>query len=378
MKTSLLFSKLAFIVLTIFLSNQVQATKKDSFVLNNKKIEFHYETLTDGLNLPWSLDFLPDGGIIISEKSGNLRIWKDGKLSAPIKHNLKPFVRSQGGFLDVKLHPEFKKNRQLFLAYSSGNLKNNATRLIKATLNNNELTNIETLFTSTPNKSMPLHYGGRIALLPDNTLLLSSGDGYSYKDQAQTLDNSLGKIIRIDFNGNVPKDNPFIDNKNANNEVYSYGHRNPQGLIFDPVRSIIIAHEHGPKGGDEINFIEAGKNYGWPAITYGIDYSGAIISPHTHKEGMEQPILYWTPSIAPSGLAVYRGELFKELEGSLLVGALAGQELRIVQLDGKKVVNQISLFKDKGIRIRDVRVSPDGAIYLLTDSHKGELIKITR
>ena len=373
------FLFIAFIWLNHCLSAGVYASERKtfSFDFKGKKIEFQLEVLTDKLSHPWSLDFLPDGRMIISERNGQLKLFSQGQLSSPISGTPETFAKSQGGYFDVVLHPEFNDNQTLFLSFAHGNAKNNATRIISARLNGNTLTQQKELLTVSPNKNTPVHYGGRIALLPDNTLLLTTGDGFDFREKAQDLNGLLGKIVRINLDGSIPGDNPFINNSNARNEIYSYGHRNPQGLIYDSVRQKIIMHEHGPAGGDEINYIEAGKNYGWPVITYGKDYSGANISPFTEYPDMQQPLLNWTPSIAPSGLAVYYGKQFEALNGSLLVGALAAKELRIVEMEGDEIKSQVSLLKEMEYRIRDVRVGPDGAIYLLTDSKLGQLIRLS-
>jgi len=323
------------------------------------------------------MDFLPDGSILITERGGDLHAYKNGELSPPITGVPDVFAKSQGGLFDVLLHPDFKQNQQLFLSFAFGDDTANATRVVSAKLIDGQLTQLTTLFTASPFKDTPVHYGGRMALMADNTLLLTTGDGFDYREKAQDLNNLLGKVIRLNLDGSIPADNPFKGN-DLGAEIYSYGHRNPQGLLFDKLRQQVILHEHGPAGGDEINFILPGKNYGWPVITYGKDYSGASISPYTEYPGMEQPLLHWTPSIAPSGFAVYYGEAFKELSGSFLVGALAAKELRLVYMKDDQVVAQASLLKERELRIRDVRVGPDGAIYLLTDGEQGQLIRLTR
>jgi len=215
-----------------------------------------------------------------------------------------------------------------------------------------------------PNKEGSFHYGGKMVFLPDGTLIVSVGEGFSYREQAQNLSWELGKLLRVNADGSVPVDNPF---PNEAPRVYSYGHRNPQGLIFDAGSQRILMHEHGPKGGDELNVIEAGKNYGWPAITYGVDYSGAVISPFTEADGMEQPMTYWVPSIGPSGLAIYRGDDFPGWEGDLLLGSLINGEIRRLQLDGNTVIDDSPVFPEVTGRVRDVRVLKDGSIVALTD-----------
>jgi glucose/arabinose dehydrogenase len=226
-------------------------------------------------------------------------------------------------------------------------------------------------------KSTPHHFGGRMLFLPDKTLLLTTGDGFNYREQAQKLDNLLGKVIRITRDGSVPTNNPFLDQIDSRPEIWSYGHRNPQGLVRDPNTGTVYLHEHGARGGDELNLIEPGLNYGWPAITYGVDYNFAQISPYTELPGMEQPLVYWVPSIAPAGMAYYDDDLFPEWRGDLFVAALAERSIRRLDLEDGRVVDQEVLFTELGQRMRDVRVGPDGALYLLTDSSEGTVLRVT-
>lgn len=366
------------IVNTLATTINAQSIQSGSFKLNNKTINYQIEVLTEGLNFPWSLDFLPDGSIVISERVGNLKIYKSGKLSQSLDGLPDIYVKSQGGLFDVLADPEFATNKTIYLSFAHGTPDANTTKIISAQLSATAISNLKDIFTVSPQKDTPVHYGGRMALLPDKTLLLTTGDGFDYREKAQDLGGLLGKIVRIHLDGTPPENNPFVGNTKARDEIYSYGHRNPQAILYDPQREKIIMHEHGPAGGDEINIIEPGKNYGWPVITHGRDYSGASISPFTEYQDMQQPLLHWTPSIAPSGMAVYYGEQFPELNGDLLVGALVEREVRLVVLENSKPVEQISLFKNLNQRIRDVRLGPEGAIYLLTDSDNGQLIRVTR
>ncbi len=337
---------------------------------------FNKVEVASGLDFPWSLAFLPDGRLLVTERSGSLRIINNGQVSEPIAGLPEVYAHSQGGLMDVVLHPNYQQNGWLYISFAHGDENANATRLIRAKLNGTQLQELEVLFTVDPSKDTPAHYGGRLTFLPDNTLLLTTGDGFDYREEAQKLDSLLGKIVRLHDDGRIPQDNPFIGKVEVRSEIWSYGHRNPQGILYDLKRQMVISHEHGPKGGDEINYIEAGKNYGWPVITYGRDYFGSTISPYQEYPGMEPPILDWTPSIAPSGMAVYYGELFPSIQGDLLITALASQELRWVKLQDTKVVEQQSLLSDMNTRFRDVRVGPEGAIYLLTDSPQGKIIKL--
>ncbi|UJJ30384.1 PQQ-dependent sugar dehydrogenase [Halopseudomonas maritima] len=339
--------------------------------------DYQVEILADGLSSPWSLAFLPDGGMLVAELSGQLRlIDATGQLRAePVAGVPQAFVNGQSGLMDVALAPDFAESGELFLSYSCGTLEANHTCLAAATFNGEALENTHEIFRVQPAKQGSAHYGGRIAFLPDNTLLLTLGDGFDYREQAQNTANHLGSIVRLNRDGSAPEDNPFVGQAGALPELYSIGHRNVQGILVDAAGRV-FSHEHGPRGGDEINLIEAGKNYGWPKITYGIDYNGSQVSPYTELPGLQQPLLYWDPSIAPSGMTLYQGELFPEWQGSLLVSALAGKEVRRVELKGDTAGEQESLFTELGLRFRDVRTGPDGAVYLLTDSPSGQLLRV--
>jgi glucose/arabinose dehydrogenase len=252
----------------------------------------------------------------------------------------------------------------IYVSYAGGDDKGNRTTVARGFLRKNRIEDLEAILEVSPNKEGSFHYGGKMVFLPDGTLIVSVGEGFSYREQAQNLSWELGKLLRVNADGSVPVDNPFPTEAPR---VYSYGHRNPQGLIFDEESQRILMHEHGPKGGDELNVIEAGKNYGWPAITYGVDYSGAVISPFTEADGMEQPMTYWVPSIGPSGLAIYRGDDFPEWDGDLLLGSLINGEIRRLQLDGNRVIDDSAVFPEVTGRVRDVRVLKDGSIVALTD-----------
>lgn len=339
---------------------------------------FVIETVAEGLAFPWSLAFLPDGSMLVTEREGRIRIIKDGALQPePVRGTPEAYVKSQGGYFDIVLHPDYSQNKIVYLSYAHGKSNANATRVVRAIFDGEALENLEVLYEVRPTKDTPAHYGGRMAFLPDGTLLLTTGDGFEYREKAQLLNSALGKIIRINEDGSIPDNNPFTNKKGALPEIWTYGHRNPQGLIFDSQTGTTYMHEHGPKGGDEINIVEPGSNYGWPIATYGIDYSGAQISPFTEYEGTVQPIKYWVPSIAPSGFAIYRGEMFSEWDGDLLVGALAGRALHRVDMENGTVVGEEILLKDLGERIRDVRIGPDGAIYVTTDSENGRVLRLT-
>jgi glucose/arabinose dehydrogenase len=243
-------------------------------------------------------------------------------------------------------------------------------------LEGTSLTEVETIFRASPSRKTANHYGAKMVFLKDGTLLITSGDGFNYREEAQKLDNHFGKIIRVNDDGTIPQDNPFIETPGAKPEIWSYGHRNLQGIVTNLDGSVIYEHEHGPRGGDELNIIEKGKNYGWPAITYGIDYSGALVSPFKEKEGMEQPIKYWVPSIAPSGMTFYNGDLFPDWKGSLFISALVPGDVRRLDLEGTNVVSEEVLFNKIG-RIRNIVTAPDGSLVMVTDSNKGKLYRVT-
>jgi len=333
--------------------------------------------VAEGLDHPWSLTFLPDGSMLIVELSGQIRSIKDGALSPDPVAGVPPvFFRSQGGLFDAILHPEFAANRLLYLSYAHGTADANALRVARARFDGASLHDLDVIFEVEPLKDTPVHYGGRLLFLPDGTLLVTTGDGFDYREHAQMLDNHLGKIIRINDDGGVPADNPFVGREGALPHIWSYGHRNVQGILRDDASGRVYAHEHGAQGGDEINIVEPGKNYGWPVITHGIDYSGARVSPFVEYGGMEQPFLHWTPSIAPAGFTLYRGDRFPQWQGDLFAGALAGQYVRRVHLVDGEVAGQEELFGELGQRIREVRAGPDGYLYLLTDKENGSLLRV--
>ena len=332
--------------------------------------DYRVETWTDGLEQPWSIAFLPDGGALVTELPGQLRrIKPDGTAGAPLGNVPAVYFAGQGGLFDVALHPGFQSNRLLYLSYAEGRPGDNGTAVARARLGRESLEDVEVIFRNFTRKDTPVHYGGRLAFLPDGSLLLTTGEGFDYREAAQDLDSGLGKLLRMDDEGKPAPGNPWP----ASPYVYSYGHRNPQGLAVDS-RGVIWLHEHGPRGGDELNRIEKGANYGWPAITYGLDYSGAIISPFTERKGMAPPEKYWVPSIAPSGLAIYSGPLFPQWQGDLFIGALVDREVRRVAMRDGRAVQEEALFGELDARIRDVRNGPDGALYLLTPD---KVVRIT-
>jgi aldose sugar dehydrogenase len=338
--------------------------------------EFRVETVVEGLEHPWSLAFLPDGRVLVTERPGRLRLIEDGRLHPdPVAGVPMVFAHSQGGLMEVLADPAFERNGFVYLSFSYGDMQANATRVIRARFFGHTLVDPDVLFTAEPMKRGPVHYGGRMAFLPDGSLVIGLGDGFDYREAAQDLRTHLGKIVRIHADGGLPDDNPFAGREDALAEIWTYGHRNVQGLAV--VGGHLFAHEHGPRGGDELNLILASGNYGWPLATDGIDYSGAMVTPFTRYPGTVAPLLEWTPSIAPAGLMVYGGVLFPAWQGDLFVTALAGKHLRRVRLDRQlQVVEQEVLLADLGERLRDVREAPDGAIWLTTDSEKGRVLRL--
>jgi len=340
-------------------------------------LAYQITELADGLEFPWCVAFLPNGDLLVTERNGALRLVHDGQLSAePIKGVPPVYVRSQGGLFDVLVHPNFAENGFVYLSFAHGDVDGNATRVLRARFDGSQLLDPEIIFEVTPSKRGPVHYGGRLLFLPDGTLLITTGDGFDYREQAQNLASLLGKTVRLNDDGSVPSDNPFVGQVGYRPEIWTYGHRNPQGLALDRDTSRVYLHEHGPRGGDELNLIEPGKNYGWPAITYGIDYSGAKISPYQQLPGMEQPLKYWVPSNAPAGMTYYAGDRFPKWHGDLFISTLVDQDVKRLQFDKGQIISEQSLFAEIGARIRDVRAGPRGYLYLLTDENPGRLLRV--
>ena len=338
---------------------------------------FEVVTVVDGLAHPWGMAFLPNGDVLVTERPGRLRLVRDGGLvDAPIDGVPAVNDRRQGGLLDVTLHPDFESNRLVYLSYSADGEGGAGTEVARGRLDGDAFVDVEVIFVARPKTSGSLHYGSRLQFGPDGLLYVTLGERYSHMDQAQDPSNHLGTVVRLRDDGSIPEGNPFVDGEGGAPEVFTYGHRNVQGIDVRPSDGSIWIHEHGPKGGDEINVLRAGANYGWPAITYGVDYSGAVISEKTHAPGMEQPVLHWTPSIAPSGMVFYDGDAFPAWKDDLFVGALAATHLRRVVFQGDEVVHQEVLLSDLARRIRDVEVGPDGLPYLLTDHADGSLLRL--
>jgi aldose sugar dehydrogenase len=328
-----------------------------------------------GLSHPWGMAFLPDGDLLITERSGRLRLVRNGQLvEQPIDGVPEVFARGQGGLLDVALHPAFERNQLVYLTYSKPLRHGATTALGRGRLAGHRLVDFQDIFVARAQGNTDRHFGSRIAFDRAGRVYITIGDRGEMR-RAQDLSDHAGTTIRLHDDGRVPQDNPFARRRGALPEIFTYGNRNAQGMVVHPHTGEIWQNEHGPRGGDEINLIRAGANYGWPEVTHGIDYSGARITDRTAAPGMESPVLHWTPSIAPSGMTVYSGDIFPHWRGSFFIGALANQHLRRVVLDGRNVVEEEVLLPGLG-RIRDVRQGPDGYLYLLTDAASGALLRV--
>lgn len=345
-----------------------------------KPSKIKVETFAAGLDHPWGMQFLPDGRLLVTERLGRMRvISKDGKLSAPILEGL-PEVAAvgQGGLLDVLLAPDFAASGIIYFSYGEPREGGkNATSVARAKLvldgDGGKLEDVKVIFRQQPAADSGLHFGSRLVWARDGTLFITTGERNVLRQQAQNPANDIGKVIRINADGSTPDDNPKLPGWAP--EVWSIGHRNVQGAALRPETGQLYAVEHGAQGGDELNHSEKGKNYGWPIITYGIDYDGSKIGEGTAKQGMEPAVYFWVPSIATSGLAFYTGDLFPDWKGNAFVGALAGTRVERLVFDGQDVVAHEELLMDEGKRIRDVRSGPDGALWLLTDD-TGEVLRV--
>ncbi|ODT44219.1 MAG: hypothetical protein ABS59_21055 [Methylobacterium sp. SCN 67-24] len=339
--------------------------------------ELLVETVAGGLENPWGLVFLPDGRMLVTERPGRLRlVAADGKLSPPLSGVPNVTGRGQGGLLDVVLDPGFAQNRLVYLSFSEPRAGGNGTSVARGKLNaaGTALEGTSVIFRQMPTVNSNMHFGSRLVFDRTGALFVTTGDRYGQRDQAQNPENHIGKVIRIRPEGGVPADNP--QKPGWQPEIWSIGHRNVQGAALHPQTGQLWTAEHGARGGDEINTPKAGLNYGWPVITYGIDYSGLRIGEGTAKAGMEQPLFYWDPSIAPSGAVFYTGERWPAWKNSLFVGALAGQMLVRLSTQGERVTGEERLLTDIGERIRDVRQGPDGYLYLLSDDAKGKILRV--
>jgi glucose/arabinose dehydrogenase len=369
---------LAVIVISIALPSAARPFIAEAQTFKSSAGNIKVETVAGGLVHPWALAFLPDGRMLVTERPGRMRIvTPDGKLSAPLGGLPKVFAVGQGGLHDVVLDRGFADNKTIYFCFAEPSEGGGRTALARAKLDDGKLDDVAVIYHQKGPVSGGNHFGCRIAQSADNNLFLTQGEHFTDRDEAQKLTSDLGKIVRIAPDGSVPKDNPFVGRNDALPEIWSYGHRNAQGAAIHPQTGKLWEHEHGAKGGDEINIPQPGKNYGWPVISFGVNYDGTPVgSGKSSMPGMEQPIKYWVPSIAPSGMAFYTGDLFPGWKGSLFVGALAGQMLVRLSLEGEKVTGEERLLQGLGERIRDVRMGPDGALYLVTDNSAGRVLKV--
>ncbi|MFC4874112.1 PQQ-dependent sugar dehydrogenase [Negadavirga shengliensis] len=352
-----------------------ETAEPDPFAVASEKLSFKVDTLYTEFENPWGMAWLPDGRMLVTERKGEILIFENDQhtgeklAGVPAVHEV-----NQAGLLDIQLHPDYAQNGWVYIAYAKPVEGGGATAIMRGKIEGNSFVETEDLIITTPAVEGGRHFGSRIVFDNDNYLYFSNGDRGSHPENAQTLKNSHGKIHRIHDDGRIPDDNPFVDEPGAIPSIWTYGNRNPQGLVYDKENDRIWGIEHGPQGGDEINLIEKGKNYGWPEITYGIDYDGSVISEDTEKEGMEQPVHYWVPSIAPCGSMLVTSDRYPQWRGNLLVGALAKQHIARVELEGTSYLGEEKLLQDIG-RVRHVAESPDGYIYAVTEG-TGLLIKL--
>jgi glucose/arabinose dehydrogenase len=335
------------------------------------------ETVARGLEHPWALTFLPDGRMLVTERPGRLRIVeRDGRLSEPLGGVPQVHARGQGGLLDVALDPRFAENRLVYLSYAEPGSGGAGTAVARGRLGDGRLEDVRVIYRQEPKVQGGGHYGSRLVFGRDGTLFVTQGDRMNYRERAQDLSMGMGKIVRINSDGSVPRDNPFVGRAGARPEIWSYGHRNAQAAALDPQTGQLWTVEHGARGGDELNHPEAGKNYGWPVITYGVDYSGARIGEGRARSGMEQPVYYWDPVIAPSGMAFYTGDAFPGWKGSILIGSLSPGLLVRLTMENGRVAREERYLGDLGERIRDVQQGPDGLLYLVTDNPDGRVLRV--
>ncbi|PIX08872.1 MAG: hypothetical protein COZ75_09830 [Flavobacteriaceae bacterium CG_4_8_14_3_um_filter_34_10] len=359
---------LSYLVLLTFFTSCAQQVKLDDIPIQEEVRNYSIKTFVSGISIPWGMAWLPDGSMLITEKSSDLIHFINGeKLNITTTfHDL--YIRGQGGLLDIEVHPNYLENGWIYISYASneGEGDGGNTKLIRAKLEGNTLTQVETLYKATPNTTSGIHFGSRIVFDKDGYVYLTIGDRGNNEENPQDIHRDGGKVYRLQEDGSIPKDNPFISVAGAKTALFSYGHRNLQGMTIHPSTGKIWTHEHGPKGGDEINILKKGANYGWPEITYGLNYDGTVITEETERKGMENPIYYWLPSIAPSGMAFVTGDKFPDWKGDLLVGSLKFQYLELVKLDGNKVIARQKIATDIG-RVRNVKIGPDGYIYIAVE-----------
>lgn len=351
--------------------------------ISSEQADASVTTVADGLSHPWGLAFLPDGTMLVTERSGQLRrVGEDGTLSEPINGIPEVDARGQGGLLDVAIAPDFGESRQVYLSFSEpGEGGTNSTAVVRGTLSddNAALSDVEVIFSQQPKVASTAHFGSRLVFDREGHLFVALGErsDAEFRGQAQDLDSHLGKVVRINLDGSVPEDNPFVGQEGALPEIWSYGHRNIQAALLHPETGALWEIEHGPRGGDELNIARAGENYGWPVVSFGVNYDGTPVgSGDSDGDGFSDPIYQWTPVIAPSGMIIHSGNGFPEWEGDLFVGGLASTALVRLELNGETVAGEERLLENLGLRIRDVAEGPDGSIYVITDERNGEILKL--
>ena len=372
----------ALMAMTLALLTSPAAPLAAQEAIKTEKAQIVVDRVTASLAKPWGLAFLPDGRMVVTEKGGALRIVTDkGEIGSPISGVPKVDDRGQGGLLDVALHPQFADNRFVYFSFSEPGEGGNSTAVARGKLSADEtsLEDVKVIFSQKPKLPSTKHFGSRLVFDGKGHLFITTGERSEpqFREQAQELSSHLGKVIRVNEDGSVPDDNPFVGKADALPEIWSYGHRNIQAAAINPATGALWEIEHGPRGGDEINIAEAGRNYGWPVVSHGVNYDGSPVGTgQSQAEGMVDPIYQWTPVIAPSGMIFYNGDLFPDWKGNLFVGGLAATALVRLELDGDKVVHEERLLQDLGMRVRDVAQGPDGAIYILTDEADGAILRI--
>ena len=355
------------VLFLFFIINCNAQVKQNDIPIENEVVNYTFQQVASGIVIPWGMALLPDNTLLVTEKSGTLFHVKNG-VNTEVKNVPKVYKRGQGGLLDIALHPDFENNGWIYMTFSSEDVEGEGgnTKLIRAKLVDDSLVQIEELYKATPNTTGPNHFGSRIAFDNQGDVYFSIGERDKKFENPQDITRDGGKIYRLHEDGKIPADNPFVGKSDAKGAIFSYGHRNPQGMTKNPVTGEIWTHEHGPQGGDEINIIKKGANYGWPVITYGIDYDGKSISDLTKKEGMEDPLYYWVPSIAPGGMTFVTGDYYPDWKGHLLVGAMKFKYLELLKLKDNKVIQRQKIATDIG-RVRNVIQGHDGYIYFAVE-----------
>lgn len=366
MKTFSNFSRITTSFFCFFLISSC-AQKKDNDITTPDQVNYTTELIIDDITIPWGMTFLPDGGILVTEQNGKLILFKDGN-KIEISNVPEVYYHGQGGLLDIELHPDYENNRWIYFTYSSpeGTEDGGHTALMRARLSDNALIDKQLLYKASPNTTKSIHFGSRIEFDRNGYLYFSIGERGEREVNPQDITRDGGKVYRLHDDGSIPADNPFTNQPEAVPAIFTYGHRNPQGMTIHPETGEIWTHEHGPQGGDEINILKKGANYGWPVISYGINYDGSSFTELTEQEGMEQPLHHWTPSIAPSGMCFVTSNNYPEWQGSLLVGSLKFQYLERLVLNGNKVEKREKLFENIG-RLRNVKQGPDGFLYIAVE-----------